>query len=497
MVTPSPSPNNGKLVSAVMSGLMWSIAVVILSKFSALGGQWVLGEYLDKEDYAIIAVVSVLQLLTAGFREVGLYQQLVAVKDKFFELASPLLKSSHIVNLIGMLLILVLSPLLVYKFEDDRLYLISIAICVSIPLGTLATLYKAKLSVDFSFKHIAFVEAISVLVANASLIFCVVLGMSVYSVAVSQISAVLVLLLGYFLLAGRGCYEGRQLTFSFFMKTMHDIKWLSLSSYSVSLSLRGDYLVLSLLLSKASLGMYFFGFSLVSSAAQLLGVGLNQVLLPSFSAYKNDLADLFGKYLKSLSVLTFVAGGFCLFLLVWWSWTIDYLWGGKWNESIVIAQLITLTIPMRLMATPVSSSLLESLEQYKLRSIGTLVDGLSLMVFATLGAFLFGVLGAAIFVAVHRGTLGCILLFISFKSLGQSWFISLYHYFKMNLPYFLSCFCLLYFFSYYHTSPVLSFLESLVVSFLILFFYVLIYFMLNRQAVFLVLGLIYKKRESI
>lgn len=424
------------LAKVSAQGLVAMAWVVLASKFSSLVGQWILGYYLLPEDFGILAIITVAHLMTAGFREVGLNQQLMAVRDNFFSKARPLLISAHFINAAGMLLLLMCAPIFCYVYDDWRLLPILIGLTTIIPLNTTVIAYRAKLNIDFKFRTIAKIEALSVLVANVFLATAAYLGATVFSYLVSQVATTLALVLMYRAAAG-AIPKGEAFTGVFFRKTFDEAKWLALSAYASSLSLRGDYFALGFVLTKVGLGIYYFGFQLVASTVQLLGTGMNQVLLPVFSAIRNDPQRVTLAFMKSLRLLAFASGGMCLGLLYWSPWLVDLLWSGKWNNAIIVAQLITISIPFRMAASPLGSSVLEALSLYKNRFILTFLDGVFVVIFALIGAYWDGYVGAAITLTIQRGTLGAVLYFYATKALGICLIQSLYLFVRFNFAYLL------------------------------------------------------------
>lgn len=412
-------------------------ALVVVSKASAFLGQWVLGLYLMPDEFGILAVISVAMLIVAGLKEVGLNQVLLSNREDFDLIAKPYMLSAQLINLGGVLVLFLCAPVVATIYDDERLLPILIAIAITLPMHSLAVLFRAKLNIGYQFKKVALVEGASVLLMNISLCVSAKLGASVYSYAISQVIAALVMALLYWRVSG-GVAKGEKFSLNIFVRAFEAFRWLIMSTYVMNFSLRGDYLVLSFLLNKHFLGIYYFGFQLVGSAIQLISMAISYVILPVFSSIKADFRRLQAGFMRSLRLVSFVSGGFCLVLVVTLPAAVNWLWEGKWDEAVMVSQLILISIPMRLAAIPLGSSVLESLSLYKARFYLLLLDGVSVVIAAFLGGWYGGVISAAIAISVCRASFGTVMYYFACHNLGISMQSSFFCILRLNCSFILS-----------------------------------------------------------
>lgn len=419
-------------------GFKHLLLIVATSRASAFIAQWVMGLFLLKEDFGIIAIISVVYLLAAGFKEVGLYQILQEYRSDFERRAPSLTASAQLLNLSGVAILLAAAPLIAHHYDDQRLLWITTALVLAMPFNIAALPYKARLAIRFDFKRISRVESASILVSNISLAALAAVGAGIYSYVASQI--ILTLMTYYMYRHGEqpialSIRPGRRALSDFVSRS----KWLILSSYMNNVATRGDYLVLSLLLSKASLGLYYFSYQLMAAAVQLVGMALNHLLLPLFSAIKNDASRIKAGLRKAGDALSFMTGALCLSLLVWLPFVVRTVWSGKWNEAIPLALLVTIAVPPRLLSSPLGSSALEAMAQYRSRTLLSVADAASLVVFVWIGGLHHGALGACVAIALQRCTAGMLFYFVAARYVGVSMSQAILQLFRHLMPYLVAC----------------------------------------------------------
>lgn len=462
------------LSSIGRKGFLHLLLIVVTSRISAFLAQWVMGIFLFKEDFGVIAIISVIYLLASGFKEVGLYQILQEHRKNFEEHARGLTASAQLVNLTGVLILLAAAPLIAHYYQDSRLIGITALLVLAMPFNIALLPYKASLAIKYDFKRISRVESISVLLSNGSLAVLAALGAGIYSYVVSQ----LILTLSAYLLYRQGqasikapLWPGGHNFRTFLSRS----KWLVLSSYMNNLATRGDYLVLSLILSKSALGLYYFSYQLMAAAVQLIGMALNHLLLPLFSSIREDDARVRSGLAKAGDALTLMSGALCLSLLVWFPFLINFVWRGKWNEAIPLALIVTLAVPPRLLSSPLASSALEALAEYRTRTLLSVVDAVSLVALVWCGGMLHGTMGACFAMGLQRCTAGMLFYFAAMRRVGSSMPAATRQLLMHLFPYLTCAFLLILFvFQYMGYSHFLemSFAETAVVYSLLISVYV-------------------------
>ena len=121
----------------------------------------------------------------------------------------------------------------------------------------------------------------------------------------------------------------RRLTWHAMRGVLRDSRWIMLTSLAGILVMNGDYLAISLLQTKETLGIYYFGFQLSFSLAALFTNGVEAVMMPAFSSLHNDQERQKVAFFKAARVLMLGATLACFALVL----AANPLVHGLWGES--------------------------------------------------------------------------------------------------------------------------------------------------------------------
>jgi O-antigen/teichoic acid export membrane protein len=213
---------------------------------------------------------------------------------------------------------------------------------------------------------------------------------------------------------------GLRLSFARFRALTWQLRWIITSAFLFALGMNGDYLVLGRMLQSQELGYYFFGFMLITNVTILLASGINQTLLPIFSRLKNDLPALQRQVLMSSGAITLLACVLSICLIGFGAVMVHLIWGGKWDGAIVVVLSVAAIQPVRLTAT-MGGVVLEAQGAWSLRLTTLVFDGVLILICSAVGAWLGGLFGAAIAVAVQRALTGLVTFPIGVRRIGIGW----------------------------------------------------------------------------
>lgn len=419
---------------ATFKGLASMSSVVLVTKCGGLLAQWVAGLILVPDQFAVVALFSVAQMVISGLKDLGINQYLVIHGGRFDEIVSPVKGYVFWSNVVTVAVLLCLGPLLAWLYAAPLLLWMTLLLAGAVPFTSYSAIHKARLAIDLHFGQIARAEAVLALTNVATLIALLAVGVGVVSYPLALLAAAATGLWRYRSLTG-GRWPTEYHDWVRFREILRQTKWLVLGSYAINLSLRGDYFVLGFVLTKWQLGAYFFGFQLTASVIQLIGTAINAVMMPSFSRLKEDPTRLRRALDESLTGLAFVSGLMCLGMLAWLGYAIQILWGGKWADAYPIAVIITLTLPIRMLATPLGASVLEGIGAWRSKTLYICFDGLCVVGTAYLGGRLGGIEGAAWGMTVQRATIGYGLFFITYGKLSLGLAKALRDSLLLNLPF--------------------------------------------------------------
>lgn len=382
------------------SGMLWSLLGTTLSKGASFGAQLVLGWLLSKEDFALYAIAISWSTIAMALRNGGTQRLLIQKGAQYSDLAAIYLKIALIFNTIGLVLLGLMAPIVSAVYESAQLTQLIWVLALSLPIGSAANIFQAKLSSDLKFAHLAKLTSWSALLRHASMIAFAWGGLGPLSFVLP------LLLVALFETALGGYWAGgwptsHVLTWPIIRGVLRETRWIMLTALASALTLNGDYIAVSILQSKEVLGVYFFGFQLSLALVILFSANLDAVMMPTFTVLSADAARQKSMFIRGVRLVTVGATFACFALLISADSLIHNLWAGKWDSAIPVVQLLSLSMPVRLIV-PLCRAILEARGEWKVVSILFLLDGIGTILAGAIGAWTGGLIAIAAVVSGYN-----------------------------------------------------------------------------------------------
>jgi len=390
--------------SLVTNGMLWATFGTLASKFASLGAQLVLGWVLGKEDFALYAIAISWSTIILALRNGGTQRLLIQQGSRYEESATVFFKIALLFNGLGFLLLALAAPALSSLYESPELNMILWIIALSLPLNTAGMVFQAKLSSDLNFQKLTQLNIWSAILRHGSMAGFALIGLGPISFVLPLIVIAVFETIGGWYLVGTWP-PNRPLTWQGMLVVLRDSRWIMLTTLAGILAINGDYLAISLLQSKETLGVYYFGFQLTFSMAILFTNGIEAVMMPAFSRLDTDQERQKVAFFKAMRVLTLGATLTCFALFIGASSLVHSLWGGKWDSAIPVVQLLALSLPIK-MVMPLCRSLMEGRGEWRLVSTLLLADGVGTVIAGGLGAWLGGITSIAAVVSAYNLAFG-------------------------------------------------------------------------------------------
>jgi len=390
--------------------MLWVSVGTVASKLASLGAQLVLGWVLSTEDFALYAIAISWSTIVLALRNAGTQRFLIQKGSSYDEFASICFKIALLFNGIGFVLLALAAPALSQLYESNSLNVIIWIIALSLPLNTASLIFQAKLSSELNFGKLTRINIWSALLRHGSMAAFALMGFGPISFVLP-----LIVIAGFETVAGWymvGAWPpNRRLTWQAMRGVLQASRWVMLTSLAGILVMNGDYLAISLLQTKETLGIYYFGFQLSFSLAALFTNGVEAVMMPAFSRLHNDQERQKVAFFKAARVLMLGATLACFALVLAANPLIHGLWGGKWDSAIQVVQLLALSLPIKLVM-PLCRTLMEGRGEWRLVSTLLLADGIGTVLAGGIGAWLGGVMTIAVVVSGYNLVFG--LMFCGF-----------------------------------------------------------------------------------
>jgi teichuronic acid exporter len=392
------------------SGMLWVSVGTFASKLASLGAQLVLGWVLSTEDFALYAIAISWSTIILALRNAGTQRFLIQKGKDYDEFASICFKIAILFNGIGFVLLALAAPALSHLYDSHALKVVIWIIAISLPLNTASLIFQAKLSSELKFGKLTRITIWSALLRHGSMAAFALMGLG-------PISFVLPLVVIAVYETAAGWYAvgawppERRLTWQAMRGVLQASRWVMLTSLAGILVINGDYLAISLLQTKETLGIYYFGFQLSFSLAALFTNGVEAVMMPAFSRLQHDLERQRVGFFKAVRVLMLGSTFACFALILTARPLVHGLWGGKWDSAIPVIQVLALSLPIKLVI-PLCRSLVEGRGEWKFMSTLLLVDGIGTVIAGGLGAWFGGLMSIAAVVSGYNFVFG--LMFCGF-----------------------------------------------------------------------------------
>ena len=300
--------------------------------------------------------------------------------------------------------------------EPDAAPVIRMTVAAA-PLQFLAVHGMARVGAALQFTEISRIVTRSAFLRYVAVIGLALAGFGVYSLVIPLFVEAVVQVVLTTKLQGPppsifgGWFEGLRLYRS-------QLLWVAVASVTLALSMTGDYAVLSLLETTASVGIYFFAFQLTAAITQPFTMAASSVLVPSFanaSTTESVGNSFFDAIRLQLAATGFAFGGLALV----GGTAMDLIWGGRWNAGSVVLIAIAVGTPFR-MLNPLVNSLFQARSDFRAAGLLTGFNAGSLVAAVLIGAAIGGIDAVAVCVSISFLVLGIVVVAIAGRAIGRS-----------------------------------------------------------------------------
>jgi len=375
------------------------IAVLLLNtgltKVLGLLTHFILASFLSKEEFGIYAIVVVVLSIFGALKNGGAHQYLMHHCDKLKTIESDVYYFSLLANSCLMLVLISFSKTIADFYQasilEDLLYLVAVSITLSTPW----VVYRVELLVNNKYDLVSKIRLTVDFIKYSSTIALVYLGCGLVSMVIPLvIEGVLLTLIGWRVAGawiGIGNFNGK-----IFRAILTDTKWIMLAAIAIALTKQGDYFSLSLYVNKEDLGIYYFSYQLVFSVVVFFITLSEFVIVPLFAKKKAKEKEVSELFLTILTGSTIVGIAISSLLYFFIGDVIHYLWGGKWDESIQLLEIMVFLI-IFLNIYYVSRAVCDALGLWKVRVVLNSVYGVGIVFVSAFSA----VMGDIYFVTIN------------------------------------------------------------------------------------------------
>jgi len=331
-----------------ISGLKWTAA----GKFGAQIITWAITliviRILTPEDYGLLAMATIFTAFMLMLSEAGLTTALIQKQNLDESSLRSVFAIIITINLGLLTLLNLLAPVIAAFFGEEHLVLILRVLSLQFILSIFGTLPSMHMYRELKFKHLSLVHLAATIFGS---LLTLILALSQFGVwalifgnlLTSLFNVVALNIISPFYLRPRFSLTGMRSTISFGGTVM-------ISRVLWSFFMQIDAVIVGKLLGKEMLGFYSVSMQLASLPVQRISAIINQVAFPVFSRMQDNREQFQSVVLKSIRLLGLIA-----FPILWGISSIAYeivslILGVKWEAAALPLQLLTLVMPLRVIA---------------------------------------------------------------------------------------------------------------------------------------------------
>ncbi|MCG8544870.1 MAG: oligosaccharide flippase family protein, partial [Alphaproteobacteria bacterium] len=187
--------------------------------------------------------------------------------------------------------------------------------------------------------------------------------------------------------------------------------WIMMSMLASALVTNGDYMAIGILEDKSVVGLYFFGFQLTVAVLIMFTQSLRAVFLPSFVLLGMDRRRQEEAFLRSLGMASLLLFFVLFGMAAVANPVIGWVWSGKWDAAVPVVEIVAVACLARVIS-PIARSLLEARGAWRLVAGMSWLEGLGLVISATIGALVGGLQEIALSVGIYMILFGIFYIFV-------------------------------------------------------------------------------------
>ena len=335
-----PAPGIVALGRRALHGLIWMLAQNLVARASSVFSQLVLAALLQPADFGVIGLTYTVTSIAAALTNVGL-DDVVLQRERALRLwLGPAFWISLGLGLAAGLLVVALSPVAaaIYK-APDMVGLLAI-LALAMPIGALGTVPAMVLRARMQFGVLAIYGTLETVGQVLMTVVLAWYGFGAYSFVlpgpvVSGLRAIVL----WRVAAARPDLRPQRTRWKY---VIGNTTVNFATRILIALINQGDYIVLGLIGSQASVGAYYFGFRLAAQPLFTLAGNFTNVLYPALAQMRFDPERQNRAVLNAATLLAFCVMPVALIQSAVAGPLISRFFDQRWAASIPVIQLLSI-----------------------------------------------------------------------------------------------------------------------------------------------------------
>lgn len=398
----APTAINAKhshgLGQAATSGFFWLFAQSVSARLLGFLSQLILAWLLTPSDFGTIGLAYTITGIAQTLVSFGVDEVLLQRQKRLAQWSSAAFWISLCLGTIGMVAVWLAAPVAAHIYKSHSLTWIIIILSVAVPIRTLSIVPSVSIRLAMNFRFLATYNTFEIFAIQFGTIVFAWMGMGAYSFAL-PIPIVAVIKAAVFWSKSPPVYNRR-------IKAVQ--VWYVLGRSTTVFAKRaiveivnqGDYIVLGLIATKDTVGLYFFAFRFSVQPIRMLAGNLTNVLLPALAQLGSHPARQIDAVVRACRLLSYLVMPFCFLQAALAGPGLHLLFGQRWQGSIPLVQLLSIGLPFDAVFW-IAGSLLSARREFGRSFRIALVSAPIFFTLVIGGAWLHGTLGVATAVVIY------------------------------------------------------------------------------------------------
>ena len=308
---------NENLTRVAVGGTVWLLSSGMVIQLCSLIAQIVLGWLLSDRDFGLYALAIGVTACLQVFRDGGVSLWLARQDRMEFDKNVGQGFWLCLLGSIGVAFLLAfIGPLAAQVYDEPSVCWLIWIVAISLPLDAYGVIIESDLQVALRFRDLATFRTVAPIVRYTLAIMLAWCGWGPMSFVLPMIPIAFVRIAHGFALTRFAPWSTR-ISLPEIESMFSESRWVFSGTFATSVFRQIDYLVLGLVASTATVGVYFFAFQLAVQPVLLFGQSLRRVLIPTFSRAGNDNERRLRAVIRAAASIGLIASGvFMLFALL-------------------------------------------------------------------------------------------------------------------------------------------------------------------------------------
>ncbi|KAB1067861.1 MOP flippase family protein [Tamlana haliotis] len=376
-----------------ITGTKWTTLSTIIIALTSLVKLSILTRYLEKEDFGLMAIVTVVLGFINLFMDMGITTAILHVQNITKKEYASLYWLNFCFSIILLLFIITISSPVSVFYEETELKTLLNLMSLGLIFSALGRQFKTIELKHLNFKLISIIDIVSAIIALVLAIILALKGFGVYTLVYSALTQFLCSNLIYLFV---GIKKNELILHFKFTETK---RFLKIGAFQVSGQIINyfnkdlDTLLIGKLLGTEILGGYSLAKQLVLRPTSLINPVLTKVATPSLAIYQNDNQILRRNYLKLLNFVSTLNFSAYLILALLAHVIVTVLYGEAFKYISPLVQILCIYMYLKSINNPIGCLIIAT-GRTKLEFYWHLLSLVVFPIFIYIGSY-YGIYGVA------------------------------------------------------------------------------------------------------